>query len=378
MQGQAEEQSDIIEWVDPNDPKCPLMANKFSLQVYGEDSCEDLVESIRELGVLQPLYATPKWVIISGHRRWKAARIAGRRVPVIRKGYPTTLDEHRAIIEHNRQRIKTGLQLYNEGKALEEIEREKARQRQVQGGKQKVLQNFAEAPDERLARTQIARAIGLGSGEQWRKLEYVGERAPQLLPEISPGGMTIYAAYKQVKQEERKQLRSEPIVPQGKFQVIVVDPPWPYQSRAEDITHRARSPYPSMSLEEIKALHIPAADDCILWLWTTNAFVHDAFHVLEAWEFEPKTILTWAKDRIGLGDWLRGQTEHCILAIRGNPTVRLTNQSTLIQGPLREHSRKPDEFYALVESLCPGTKLEMFARTERQGWAYHGNERKIF
>jgi N6-adenosine-specific RNA methylase IME4 len=81
---------------------------------------------------------------------------------------------------------------------------------------------------------------------------------------------------------------------------------------------------------------------------------------------------------MGTGDWLRGQTEHCLLAVRGSPTVTLTNQATALHGLVREHSRKPDEFYVMVEALCPGSKLELFARTERPGWAAYGHETKLF
>ena len=88
-----------------------------------------------------------------------------------------------------------------------------------------------------------------------------------------------------------------------------------------------------------------------------------------------KTILTWVKNRVGVGNWLRGQTEPCLLAVRGNPVVTLTNQSTVLQAPVREHSRKPEEFYALVEGLCPATsRLELFAREQRDGWACAGAE----
>jgi N6-adenosine-specific RNA methylase IME4 len=158
--------------------------------------------------------------------------------------------------------------------------------------------------------------------------------------------------------------------------VLVIDPPWEYQKRQGDPTHRAQCPYPAMSVEEIEALPVAdhAHEDAILWLWTTNAHLHDAYHVVEAWGFTVKTILTWAKDRIGCGDWLRGQTEHCLLCVHGNPVVRLTSQSTLLTAPRREHSRKPDEFYRLVETLCPGSKCELFARDQRDGWASFGAE----
>jgi N6-adenosine-specific RNA methylase IME4 len=115
-----------------------------------------------------------------------------------------------------------------------------------------------------------------------------------------------------------------------------------------------------------------------LWLWTTNAFLREAFECLDAWGFKNKTVLTWVKDRMGLGNWLRGQTEHCLVAVKGKPIVTLTNQTTALSAPMREHSRKPDEFYALVESLCPGNRLEMFARQSRDGWQSCGAEHELF
>lgn len=167
-----------------------------------------------------------------------------------------------------------------------------------------------------------------------------------------------------------------PLLPSGLFHVIVADPPWQYAARAFDPTHRARNPYPDMSTDDICALPVGdlAGDDSVLWLWTTNSHMRDAFDVLRAWGFEHKTILTWVKDRMGTGHWLRGQTEHCLLAVKGRPTITLTNQTTALFGPLREHSRKPDEFYALVEALCPGSKVELFARQARDGWMAHGSE----
>lgn len=177
------------------------------------------------------------------------------------------------------------------------------------------------------------------------------------------------------KADRRKELLAAiaklPVL-EGKFQVIVIDPPWAYENRVDDVSHRARSPYPQMSIAEIIAKSPPCADDCVIWLWTTNAFMHDALHVLEAWGLEAKTILTWKKSRFGLGDWLRGQTEHCILAVKGHPIVTLSNQSTFLEGDLREHSRKPDSFFKLVEELCHGSKCEMYGREEREGWTVSG------
>ena len=205
---------------------------------------------------------------------------------------------------------------------------------------------------------------------------------PQVITLIAGGeANSVTQAKKQIERTrqiaEIEQLES----PQGKYRVIVTDPPWKYDNRAEDETHRAANPYPSMPVSEIIE-QIPISDlsldDCILWLWTTNAFMKQAHEVAEAWQFEVKTILTWVKGNMGTGDWLRGKTEHCLMCVKGSPVVNLTNQTTVIYGPLREHSRKPDSFYELVENLCPGTKIELNAREAREGWSSHGSETDKF
>lgn len=192
---------------------------------------------------------------------------------------------------------------------------------------------------------------------------------------------TSRGALAAVRLEERKEfaarLRAEPPpLPTARHRVIVVDPPWRYDARVEDETHRGRNGYPDMGVEEICALPVRdlAELDSVLWLWTTNAFMREAYVCLDAWGFTPKTILTWDKQKLGLGDWLRNVTEHSILAVRGKPIVTLTNQTTLISESRREHSRKPEAFYGLVEALCPGSKLEMFSREERAGWNAWGAE----
>jgi N6-adenosine-specific RNA methylase IME4 len=159
-------------------------------------------------------------------------------------------------------------------------------------------------------------------------------------------------------------------VPEPQYNVIVVDPPWRYYLRQGQTGRRNTTEYPTMSLEEIKAIEIPeiAADDSILWLWTTNAHLPDAINIVKEWGFEYKTLLTWVKNRIGTGHWLRGRTEHCIMAVKGHPVINLSNQSTVIHAPVRDHSQKPDEFYRLVETLCLGSKIELFARENRDGW----------
>lgn len=181
-----------------------------------------------------------------------------------------------------------------------------------------------------------------------------------------------------IEEQAEKIKQESPEIPVGPFHVISIDPPWPYGTEYDPNGRRAANPYPEMSLEEIKALQLPSADDCVLWLWTTHKFMRYSFELLDAWNFRDVAILTWVKDRMGLGSWLRSQSEFCIMAIKGNPPVRLTNQTTILQGPLREHSRKPDSFYDLVNSLCVGAKLDYFSREKRDGWEQVGNTPELF
>jgi N6-adenosine-specific RNA methylase IME4 len=173
----------------------------------------------------------------------------------------------------------------------------------------------------------------------------------------------------------------EASTPAGQYHVIVLDPPWRYDGG--ELAHDAEgfrgvTDYPTMALEEIAAIELPTADDCVLWFWTTHRFMRHALDMLQQWGFEEKAVLTWVKDRMGIGRWLRSKSEFCVMAVRGSPPVNLTNQTTVLEAPLREHSRKPDEFYALVNELCVGRKLDYFSREKRDGWDQYGNDADRF
>jgi N6-adenosine-specific RNA methylase IME4 len=221
------------------------------------------------------------------------------------------------------------------------------------------------------------------TADKWKELRNAerdgDEDAKIQWDKINSNAITTNSGYKawiknKEKQSAIESVKEEMKTPTGLFHVLVIDPPWQYEKRKEDPSHRGRCLYPTMSTEELMDMKLLAEDNSFLWLWTTNAFMHDAYHLIEKWGFTPKTILTWAKNKMGTGDWLRGKTEHCILAIKGKPIIDLTNQTTLLEAPLREHSRKPDEFYKMVEEICPGRKIDYFSREKREGWEQWGAE----
>lgn len=185
--------------------------------------------------------------------------------------------------------------------------------------------------------------------------------------------------------------------PRRDFGCIVADPSWPYKDsgrrryaegakvkRAGHARH-----YPSMSLKEICALGVPLIsslhNNCLLFLWTTNAFLVDgsATRVIKAWGFVPKTLHTWVKmtkdgtkQRFGCGSYGRNSTEHFIVATRGKPNrAGFRAIPTAHFWPWQSrHSQKPKQFYQLVESACSGPRLELFARIHRANWVSWGDE----
>ena len=345
-----------------------------------------LANSITEIGLLHPIVISAAKALIAGHRRLEACkrlgltRIPARIIPLVEivKG---------ELHENAVRKDFTPSEWVSIKDAIEPLEREAAKERLTHGGRGKRSGNF---PDllKGDTRDRVAGFVGV-SAKTLEKAAAVVEAAEadpavfnHVLEEMDRTGK-VDRAFKQVvlKQTRDRQLREieQYVPPPGTFSVIVVDPPWQYEKRSEDLTHRGITPYPSMTVDAIKAIDIPATEDCVLWLWVTNAHMRDAFEVLDVWSFEPKTILTWVKPKMGCGDWLRGQTEHCMLAVRGHPIVHLTNQTTVLYGNLRQHSRKPEEFYRLVESLCPAKdRRELFSRQKRDGWVTDSAEEHLF
>jgi len=326
-------------------------------------------------------------LLLDGHHRKKICGKHGIPFGVVEVNLPDRDAAHVWIIRNqfSRRNLST-FQRCELALKLEPLIAKQAKRNQVEAGKRygKGLQNSAKAFEPVDTRKEVARAANV-SGDTIAKVKVIDAKADETAKaKLRTGETTIHREFKRITDAERKAEQIEAVqsaaLPAGKFHVIVADPPWSYNNRPDDVTHRGRCPYPPMTVDAITALPVGtlAHDDCILWLWVTNAHIAEGHAVAEAWGFTVKTILTWGKSTMGLGDWLRGQTEHCLMCVKGRPVVNLTNQTTLLHGAVREHSRKPVEFYRLVEALCPGTKVELFARQEREGWKSHGTERGLF
>jgi len=346
-----------------------------------QEEYEALKESIKTEGQHYPIIVNDEGFILDGHHRFQICQELSLTPKYEIKEFPSVLHEKKFVIESNLLRRQlTTFQRIEMAQPLIEIEKEIMKQSlekqpRSDNGKFQPLSKNLENGDHGILDT-LAPKFGV-SHETLRQALWLMDNAPEEeLEALRSDERAISNLYKETKRWQtiddlKEKAKHLPRI-EGKYNVIVVDPPWAYGTTYDPQGRRCASPYPEMSIEELKQLEIPCAEDCVLWLWTTNAFIHDAFHLLEAWGFEPKTILTWVKNTIGLGNWLRGQTEHCILAVKGKPIIDLTNQATVLFAESKEHSKKPVEFYKLVDSLCYGSKLDFFGREKHEGWEIYG------
>ncbi len=339
-----------------------------------------LARSIDEVGLLHPIVVTPEGRLIAGHRRLEACRLLGwTEIPV------TVVDLLQATLgEAHENFVRKDLlptEIVAIKRAIEPYERRAARERQ---GARSDLCHPATMAEGQVAsgdsRDAIARYLGVGRTtiERAEAVVQAAEEDPEeyghLVEQMDRSGKVAGVFRRLTVLKQARELESAPPeLPAGPFQVIVADPPWRYETGSD-------LPYPTMVIDEIKSIPVSdiAADDAVLWLWTTNAHLRVAFDVVAEWGFEYKTLLTWVKDRMGTGEWLRGRTEHCLLASRGKPVFIHGVHTTVIEAARREHSRKPEEFYVLVEAICPGGKLELFCREKRTGWHVYGNDIEKF
>ena len=159
-----------------------------------------------------------------------------------------------------------------------------------------------------------------------------------------------------------------------KFGTIYADPPWQYANAAS--RGAAENHYETMITDAIADLPIAqlAADEAHLHLWTTNAFLFEAERVIKAWGFNYKSCLIWVKPQIGNGNYWRVSHEFLLLGVRGNLTFPDRTQQSWLFADRGRHSAKPSVFRRLIEQVSPGPRLELFARSQAEGWTTWGDQ----
>ena len=357
---------------------------------------DELVADIREHGLHEPIVVFED-KILDGRNRYRACEAAGLEPtftvytgddPVayvislnlrrrhLSESQPAMVAAKLATLKLGDNQHSEGLPIGRSSELLTVGERSVARAREVQ---EYGAPELIHAVEQGAVSVSAAADVAMLPQLNQREIVARGQR------EILRTAQEIRARKAEMRRAERIERLAatcnQPLPSDRRYAVIYADPPWDFEVYNEEsgIERAAANHYSTMSLDEICALPIPslASPAAALFMWTTVPHLRESFQVLDAWGFEYKTNIVWVKDKIGLGYFVRNQHELLLIATRGDmPTPLSANRpSSVITAPRREHSRKPDEAYALIERMYPELpRIELFARQTRPGWARWGNE----
>ena len=222
------------------------------------------------------------------------------------------------------------------------------------------------------------------SGETVRKRRIIHNavkndpKKHKIVDKIDSAQMSIAYAKKMFRREDLK-LKPTPPLPEGKYDLIYIDPPWEY-----DLQLSGSPDYKTQTLEELKKIQLPTAKDCIVFMWATNPKLAEAIDLVHHWGLEYKTNIVWVKSKDGklqkgTGFNVVGSHELLLMATKGKPGVpaEVDRPASVVFAERKAHSEKPQVFYEIIEKMFPNKKyLEMYARPKerRNNWTYWGDE----
>ena len=359
-----------------------------------EQNC--LAEGIREKII------TWNGFIIDGHNRFEIATKHKLKFETESKEFESENDVREWMI--NNQFGRRNLSNYQRSVLaleLESVFSARAKEKQKDAGKNKVVQISEQAPMERKAITQIAKVANV-SHDTIAKVKVIEAKAtPEVKAQLSTGEVSINQAYQEIKKEEKKveqevkkqeyEQRVETVTKnefkvdifntKEKFRVIYSDPAWSYNDKQDTPQlGGAAKHYDTMSVNEICKLPVNeiSEKDSVLFLWVTSPLLEDAFTVIKAWGFKYKTSFVWDKVKHNMGHYNSVRHEMLLIATKGSCTPDNKKLYDSVQSIERNdnHSEKPIEFLNIIDDLYNyGNKLEMFCRNiKKEKWYGWGNE----
>jgi len=363
-----------------------------------ETDFKNLEDSIVKEGLIYPLIINTEKVVLDGHQRLKICKEHSiEEIKTEERTFEDGLEEKEFVISCNlNRRHLNAPQKAELGLILLDIEKERAKRRreatQLAGKdgdgrhivKSSVTPTLGEPNEEEKGEAIeiAAKKAGIGAEtlRKARKIKKAAEKDKKIAEKwekAKKGKTTVNAVFKDIKQNEQRE--NEPIpIPEGKFNVIYADPPWRYE-HSVSLSREIENQYPTMPLEEICKVKIAdvVADDSILFLWSTSPKLSEAMDIIERWGFNYRTCMVWIKDKIGMGYYARQRHELLLIATRGNisPPLPKNRPDSVIDAPRKQHSKKPEVVYEIIERMYPKAKyLELFARNKREKWAGWGLE----
>lgn len=356
-----------------------------------------LVDDIKANGVREPVIVY-EGKILDGRNRWKAAQVAGVDAPT----KPYDGDDPLAFV--------ISLNLHR--RHLDESQRSMVSAKVANMPRGGAIYRSANWRDDAVSQAQAAELLNVGERSVQRAVQVLNEGAPELVAAVEKGKVSVSAAAdvatlpkeeqseivakgereileaaKRIRQEKAEVRREEnaaklaaaPPPPDGKYRVIVIDPPWQMEKIERDVApNQVAFDYPTMTPEQLRAFPVShwADDDCHMFCWTTHKHLPLAIQLMDFWGFRYVLTMVWHKpggfQPFGLPQY---NCEFVVYARRGSPQFIDTKAfNCCFQAPRREHSRKPDEFYDVIRRVTAGPRIDVFSREEREGFDTWGNE----
>jgi N6-adenosine-specific RNA methylase IME4 len=358
-----------------NDEKLEDHSLAALIPMMSESEYGALVIDIRNRGQIEPIVLY-EGKVIDGRHRNRACRELGVNPSTVvytgddPVGHVVALNVHRRHLSASQ-------------KAVVALEVERAYAAETKVGRPRKLsqdcENIGSPPIH--AAKKAAAAVGV-SARYIIDAKAIERDAPDLLPRIASGELTLPEAKNEMRLRNKAAKVAEialrkpvPLTSLGPFPILLVDPPWVYED--SEPMRAVGNNYPVMTLDDIKALKIPACDDAALFLWATSPKLTEALEVMECWGFRYRTCGVWIKNRLGMGYYFRQQHELLLVGKRGNfPAPDPEDRpSSVITANRTAHSVKPVECHEAIERMYPfHERIELFARRPRKGWTSWGLE----
>jgi len=346
-----------------------------------DEEYNSLKSSIKEQGLLLQIIINSDGIILDGHHRHKACQELNINPKYKVKKFDSKTDEIIFVGECNLQRRQlTPLQRISIVRQLEPFYKEKAKEKQVKGGKDKVMQKSAEAIT---VRDVLAKKANVSHDTYTKGISILDSDDKTLINETLSDEKKINSSYNKITNARIQNDSKTPAIPEGQYNIWYVDPPWQFdnQNTGGSLISGASQKYPTIPTDEIITLmqKMPFHKDSVLFMWATNAMLRDAMEIISELGFTYKGKVTWRKTNfLGLGYWYRNVTEDCLFAIKGNVKAFHSQLPNFLEAPNTKHSEKPDEMRNIIEDgikgINPIEKIDVFARKKTDGWVSWGNE----
>jgi len=378
------------------------------------DRVTEIASSIKEIGLLNPITISEDNVLIAGLHRLRAVTMLGHNEIEANVVSLSSLDQELAEIDENLMRYD--LKILDRGhhlKRRKEIYEKKypeTKARNVEGHISNYKTSAADSATE--VKTFVAdtsQKTNISPRVIREEIQLASSFTPEIEEQIEEADITktemlvlarqpedkhkeildrsvkehkkIEKVVKDIKREDSRAkiveaVKTNMLIPDGKFDIILADPPWRYDNATPN--RLVENHYPTMDTSDICKMSIPSNETSILFLWATSGKLPDALEVMRAWGYEYKSSAVWNKMIIGMGYYFRGQHEFLLVGTKGNPgTPEPENRySSIIEEKRTEHSKKPDIVYGMIEKMYPNRKyLELFARSKHsEAWEVWGNQ----